>query len=148
MRDRSLFFDIVVVALAAGGAALACASTQNASETPSPRPPSASTRSSVDEEVYGVFVSSDANAIARMGQHVEQERPPLSANLVERMFAFMTTDVDSGPPLQMLRPMLFRSVAVVVGAPAKPTLERCAAESERLRSLCQDTMAEISGAAR
>jgi hypothetical protein len=80
-----------------------------------------------------------------MGQRVEQERPPLSPKLVERMFAFMTSAGDSGPPLQMLRPMLFRSVAVVVGVPAKPTLQRCSAESEQLRDLCQETLAEISG---
>jgi len=84
--------------------------------------------------------------MAQMGQRVERERPRLSPALVERMLSFMIDAPDGGPPLQMLRPMLFRSVAVVVGLPAQPVLQRCVTQVARLRGLCQDTMTEISTA--
>lgn len=120
---------------------MSCASSQATATDPSSDSPS-----TPDDEVYKTFVGTDAQAMAQLGQRIERERPPLKSELVEKMLAFLKDHSEDGPPLQMLRPMLFRSVAVVVGQPAAPILQRCATEAPGLAQLCQDTLQELSDA--
>jgi hypothetical protein len=60
------------------------------------------------------------------------------------MFAFLEANPSGGDPgVRMMRPMLFRTTAVIVGPPAGPLLAKCTASSKDLVSLCQDTQREI-----
>jgi hypothetical protein len=99
----------------------------------------------LDERVYSTFAGTDAEAMAKLGERLERERPPLKTETVERMLAFLKDHPEDAPPLQMLRPMLFRSAAVVVGQPASPILQRCTTEAPSLAQLCQETLQELSG---
>jgi hypothetical protein len=104
--------------------------------------------STVESEIYAVFSGSDARALAQMGQRLESERPRLSPELVGRMLSFLTSAPPQDPPVSILRPMLFRTVAVVVGRDSKPYLEHCIASSTEFSDLCSSTAAELASARR
>ena len=83
--------------------------------------------------------------MAELGQRLKNERPPLGAELVSRMVAYLEATPPPDMHLRMMRPMLMRTVAVIVGPDSVPALERCAEESAEYGSLCRDTIAEIGG---
>jgi hypothetical protein len=102
----------------------------------------------LESRIYAVFSGPDAGAMAQMGQRLEMERPHLSPELVGRMLSFLASAPPQNPPLSMLRPMLFRTVAVVVGSDAKPYLEECIASSTELSGLCSSVVEELDSSAR
>ena len=122
---------------------ISCASGQATPTDPSSQTEDAA--STPDNEVYETFVGTDARAMAQIGQRIERERPPLTPELVERMLAFLENHSEPDPPLRMLRPILFRSTAVIVGQPAAPSLQRCTREAPELVELCQDALQELRG---
>jgi hypothetical protein len=110
--------------------------------TPLPQP------STLESEIYAIFSGSDTRAMAQMGQRLERERPRLSPELVGRMLSFLTSAPPQDSPVIMLRPMLFRTVAVVVGPDSRPYLEDCIASSMKFSDLCSSTVAELASAPR
>jgi hypothetical protein len=131
---------LLVISLLVG-----CASSQATADHPGVKQQDSVEESKPDNEVYETFVGTDAQAMAALGQRVERDRPPLKPEVVDRMLIFLREHPEEGPPLGMLRPMLFRSVAVVVGKPAIPSLQRCATEAPKLAELCQGAFQELSG---
>ena len=121
---------------------------RQAAEPSSSQPTSDPQASALDSEIYNVFSGSDARAMAQMGQRLERERPRLSPELVDRMLSFLISAPAQDPPVSMLRPMLFRTVAVVVGHDSRPFLENCVDTSTEFSSLCRSTIAELTSARR
>lgn len=124
-----------------------CASTHD-SKTPEPvtAPSSraaAPPRAILESDVFTVFSGNDASAMSALGQRLEAERPSLPVGLLDRMLTFLHEHVADDPGLRMLRPMLFRSVAVIIGTQARPTLQGCVASGGDLDHLCEDTLREV-----
>lgn len=138
-------FKVLGGALSVISFLVGCASSQATADHPGVEQQDSAAESKPDNQVYDTFVGTDAQAMAALGESVERDRPPLKAEVVDKMLSFLKEHPEEGPPLGMLRPMLFRSVAVVVGQAAIPRLQRCATEAPELAELCQGALQEISG---
>jgi hypothetical protein len=125
-----------------------CASPQS-SDTYAPKPapePSARTRpprADLESDVFAVFSGTDASAMSALGQRLESERPSLPVGLLDRMLTFLHEHLTDDPGVRMLRPMLFRTVAVIIGTPARTSLQSCIASGGDADHLCEDTLREI-----
>lgn len=131
-------FSILIVLTSCATSDVSTTSTSG-SVTQSVRP----ARADLESEVFTVFSGNDASAMSALGQRLEAERPNLPVGLLERMLTFQREHVTDDPPLRMLRPMLFRTVAIIIGAPARPTLQNCVNGGGDLDRLCEDTLREI-----
>ena len=96
-----------------------------------------------EHEALRVFAGDDARAMARLGERLEKDRPPFSSALLDEMLEVLTNSRPGDPGVRMLRPMVFRTVSVIVGPAARPTLERCAAGAGEYATLCSETLREM-----
>ena len=133
-------FSILVVLSSCAASQVSTTSTSaSGSMTQGARP----ARADLQGDVFTVFSGNDLSAMAALGQRLESERPNLPVGLLDRMLTFLHEHLTDDPPLRMVRPMLFRTVAVIIGAPARPTLQRCVAGGGDLDRLCENTLREI-----
>ena len=133
-------FSILVVLSSCAASQVSTTSTSaSGSVTQGARP----ARADLEGDVFAVFSGNDASAMSALGQRLESERPNLPVALLDRMLTFQHEHLTDDPALRMLRPMLFRTVAVIIGSPARPTLQRCVTGGGDLDRLCEDTLREI-----
>ena len=133
----------ILIALASCAASNVSTTSTSGSVTESSRQGAAPARADLEGDVFTVFSGNDASAMSALGQRLEMERPNLPVGLLDRMLTFQREHLSEDPALRMLRPMLFRTVAVIIGAPARPTLQRCVAGGGDLDRLCENTLREI-----
>jgi hypothetical protein len=139
MRLMIGFWILIVLSSCAASEVSTTSTSASSSVTQSARPP----RADLEGDVFTVFSGNDAGAMSALGQRLESERPNLSVGLLERMLTFQHEHLTDDSGLRMMRPMLFRTVAVIIGAPARPTLQNCINGGADLDRLCEDTLREI-----
>jgi len=129
--------------------ALGSCAAPNSSDSYAPKPAVESSsatrppRADLESEVFTVFSGTDANAMAALGQRLESERPSLPVGLLDRMLTFLHEHLTDDPGVRMLRPMLFRTVAVIIGTPARASLQSCIASGGDTDHLCEQTLHDI-----
>jgi hypothetical protein len=100
----------------------------------------------MDTPVLLVFSGNDAHAMAGLGHELESRRPPLTLNVLKQMLALMRKDPGQDEQVRKMRPLLFRSAAVIIGRPALPLLSDCVATVKELSQLCGGALQEIEAA--
>jgi hypothetical protein len=147
IQRRVLFFLLVAsIGLPCCGAATQPSETADAqvSDSEPAAEPVSSGLSGEDARVLSEYKSDDPGVLANLGGRLESERPKLSPQLVDGMLEFRRAAPPAEGPLNMMRGMVFRTASVVVGAPAKPSLERCVAANDDLSSECQAALDELN----
>jgi hypothetical protein len=102
----------------------------------------------MDTPVLVVFNGNDAHAMAGLGHELETRRPPLTPNVLKEMLATLRKDPGKTEQIQKMRPLLFRTAAVIIGRPALPLLSDCVATLKDLSQLCGGALQEIEAAAK
>lgn len=100
----------------------------------------------VETVVMAVFTGSDAHAMAGIGHELEAKRPPVTVELLQQMLVALRRDPGQDEQVRKMRPLLFRSVAVLVGRPALPLLSDCVAALKDVSQLCGGALQEIETA--
>jgi len=134
----------LIPSVAVLGVAIASCGGQKSGAAQGDSPATASEAISIEDQVLAIFKADDAQAIADLGGRLEQHRPSLDPSIVAEMYGFLSQDDSSDPGLRMVRPMVFRTVAVIVGPASLGTLESCVSSESEYASLCQNTVEEIS----
>lgn len=100
----------------------------------------------VESAVMAVFVGNDSRAMAGIGHELESKRPPVTVELLKQMLVELRRDPGQDEQVRKMRPLLFRSVAVLVGRPALPLLSDCVATLKDVSQLCGGALQEIETA--
>jgi hypothetical protein len=100
----------------------------------------------MDTPVLLVFNGTDAHAMAGLGHELEARRPPVTLDLLRQMLTTLRKDPGQDEQVRKMRPLLFRTVAVIIGRPALPLLSDCVATVKELAQLCGGALQEIEAA--
>jgi hypothetical protein len=143
---RSLFTLVLPLLLATS--VFGC-KTKTAAQAPSPaaivgEPPAPPPEPPINPEgVLFVFQGKDAHAMAGLGHDLETKRPPMGLDLLQKMLATLRKDPGDDEQVRKMRPLLFRTTAVLIGRPALPLLSDCVATVPALSQLCGGALIEI-----
>jgi hypothetical protein len=140
-----LLVAVLLLTSFAGCNKKAPAGTQPGTAEPAPAP---TLPANMDTPVLVVFNGNDAHAMAGLGHELETRRPPLTQNVLKEMLATLRKDPGKTEQIQKMRPLLFRTAAVIIGRPALPLLSDCVATLKDLSQLCGGALQEIEAAAK